>query len=57
MRERRRLLPLLLIGGARLRPDYSGRYLRARLSADRRGTALWCASVTEEDSSHRHIER
>ena len=49
MRERRRLLPLLLFGGARLRPDCSGRYLRARLSADRRGTALWCASVTEED--------
>ena len=54
VRERRRLLPLLLFGGARLRPDCSGRYLRARLSADRRGTALWCASVTEENPSHRH---
>ena len=54
VRERRRLLPLLLFGGARLQRICTSRYLRARLSADGRGTALRCASVTEEDSSHRH---
>ena len=40
-----------------LRPDCSSRYLRAGLSADRRGTALWCASVTEEDCQTATIER
>jgi Ni,Fe-hydrogenase III small subunit len=34
LRQRRRLLPLLLFSGARLRPRCAGRYLRARLPAD-----------------------
>jgi NADH-quinone oxidoreductase subunit B len=31
-----------------------GRYLRARLSADRRGADLWADSVAEQDSSEQH---
>ena len=35
-----------------LRPDRAGRHLRARLSADRGGAALWRDVVAEEDPSH-----
>ena len=36
VRQRRRLLPLLVLGRARLRPHRAGRHLRAGLPADRR---------------------
>src|ERR1700740_2133214 len=49
VRERRRLLSLFLLGGARLRPDRSDRRLRARLPADRGSTALWRAAPAKED--------
>ena len=54
LRQRRRLLPLFLFRGARLRSHRAGRYLRARLSADGRGVALWPHPVAEQDSSHQH---
>jgi NADH ubiquinone oxidoreductase, 20 Kd subunit len=41
-------------GGARLRPHRAGRYLRAWLSADRRGAALRRAAAAEENPPHRH---
>ena len=34
LRQRRWVLPLLLLGGARLRPGRAGRHLRSWLSAD-----------------------
>ena len=40
LRQWRRLLPLFLLGGARLRPDRAGRRLCAGLPADGRGVAL-----------------
>src|SRR5271169_3836890 len=53
MRQWRRLLSLLLLGNARLRPHCAGRYLRSRLPADRRSAALWRADATEEDAPDR----
>ena len=44
VRQRRRLLPLLVLGGARLRPHRARGHLRAGLPADRRGAALRPAS-------------
>ncbi len=41
LRQWRRLLPLFLCGGARLRPRRAGRHLRAGLPADRRGALLY----------------
>src|SRR6478672_5676469 len=54
LRQWRRLLPLQLLGGARLRPHRSGRHLRAGLPADRRGAALRHPAAAEEDPPHRH---
>src|SRR5262249_16775274 len=54
VRKRRRLLSLLLSGGARLRPRRASRHLRTGLSADRRGAALRRAAAAEEDPPHRH---
>ena len=54
LRQWRRLLPLFLFGGARLRPHRAGRHLRAGLPADGRGAALRRAAAAEEDSPHRH---
>ena len=54
VRERRRLLPLQLLGRARLRPDRSGRRLRARLPADRGGAALRRAPVAGQDPTREH---
>ncbi len=53
LRQRRRLLPLFLLGGARLRPHRAGRHLRARLPADRGGAGLRRAAAAEEDPPHR----
>ena len=50
VRQRRRLLPLLLFGGARLRPHRAGGHLCARLSADGRGVALRHLAAAEENS-------
>src|SRR3546814_2750552 len=44
-----RLLPLLVFGGARLRSRGAGRYLRSRLSSDRRGPYLRHSSVAKEE--------
>src|SRR5580700_11220946 len=52
VRQWRRLLPLLLLGRARLRSHRAGRYLCAGLSADRRGAALRRAAVAKEDPPH-----
>src|SRR6185503_7051107 len=54
VRERRRLLPLLVLGRARLRPHRPGRHLRARLPADRRGAALRHPAAPEQDLAHEH---
>ena len=54
LRQWRRLLPLFLFGGARLRPHRAGRYLRAGLPADGRGAALRHPAAAEEDPPHRH---
>src|SRR5207237_4087664 len=51
LRQWRRLLPLFLLGGARLRPDRAGRHLRAGLSANRRGAALRRLAAAEEDQA------
>ena len=48
--QRRRLLPLLLLGGAGLRPDSSCGHLRPRLSSHRRGSTLRHSPVAEKDS-------
>ena len=53
VRQWRRLLPLFLFGGARLRPHRAGRHLRAGLPADRGGAALRRAAAAEEDPPHR----
>ena len=54
LRQWRRLLPLFLFGGARLRPHRAGRHLRARLPADRRGAALRRHAAAAEDPPHRN---
>src|SRR5215468_138533 len=54
LRERRRLLPLLLFGRARLRPHRAGRHLRPGLPADGRGAALRRASAPEQDLADQH---
>ena len=53
LRQWRRLLPLFLLGGARLRPGRAGGYLRARLPADGRGAGLRHHAVAEENPPHR----
>ena len=53
MRQWRRLLPLFLFGSSRLRPHRPCRYLRAGLSADRRGAALRGADAAEKNPPHR----
>ena len=54
LRQRRRLLSLQLLGGARLRPHRAGRHLRAGLPADGRGAALRHPAAAEEDPPHRN---
>ena len=53
LRQRRRLLPLSLRGGARLRPHRAGRHLCAGLPADRRGAGLRHPAAAEEDPPDR----
>ena len=53
LRQWRRLLPLFLFGGARLRPHRAGRHLCSGLPADRRGAALRRPAAAEEDQAHR----
>ena len=55
LRQRRRLLPLFLRRGARLRPHRAGRHLRAGLPADRRGAGLRHPAIAEEDPSRAPI--
>jgi NADH-quinone oxidoreductase subunit C len=52
--DRRRLLPLQLFGGARLRPHRPGRRLRARLPAHGRGIALRHPAVAGQDPARQH---
>src|SRR5690606_830205 len=52
LRERRRLLPLFVLRGARLRPHRARGRLRSRLSADGRGAALRNHSAPAEDQTH-----
>ena len=47
--QRRRVLPLQLLGGARLRQDSACRHLCARLPAHSRGPLVWPAPAAEED--------
>lgn len=54
LRQRRRLLSLLVFGGPRLRPHHTRRHLRARLPAHSRGPALRHPAVAEEDQAHAH---
>src|SRR5580704_15881287 len=53
LRQWRWLLPLLLLGSAGLRPHRAGRYLRAGLSAHRRGAAVRRAAAAEENPPDR----
>ena len=57
VRQRRRLLPLFLLRGARLRPHRAGGHLRPRLPADGRGAALRPASSCRTRSSARRRSR
>ncbi len=54
LRERRRLLPLFVLGRARLRPHRSRRHLRAGLPADGRGAAVRHPAAPEQDLAHQH---
>src|ERR1700674_3555070 len=49
MRQWWRILPLLVLGRPRLRPDCACRHLCARMSAECRSAAIWLSVVTEED--------
>uniref|UniRef100_A0A6J3R857 NADH dehydrogenase [ubiquinone] iron-sulfur protein 7, mitochondrial isoform X2 n=1 Tax=Tursiops truncatus TaxID=9739 RepID=A0A6J3R857_TURTR len=51
LRQRRWLLPLLLLCGARLRPYCARGHLRPRLPAHSRGPALWHPAAAEEDQA------
>ena len=53
LRQWRRLLPLQLLGGARLRPDRAGGRLCAGLPADGRGAGLRDHAAAEEDPADR----
>src|SRR4029079_3703984 len=52
--ERRRLLPLFILGRAGLRSHRSRRHLCSRLSADCRGAALRDPAAAEQDLAHQH---
>ncbi|VWX62255.1 NADH-quinone oxidoreductase [Burkholderiales bacterium 8X] len=54
VRQWRRLLPLQLFRGARLRPHRAGGRLRAGLPSDSRGAALRNHPAAAEDPSHQH---
>uniref|UniRef100_A0A4D5RFI8 Putative secreted protein n=1 Tax=Ixodes scapularis TaxID=6945 RepID=A0A4D5RFI8_IXOSC len=54
LRQRRGLLPLLLLGGARLRPHHPSRHLRPRLPTNCRGPDVRNPSASEEDQAHEH---
>src|SRR5260221_563856 len=51
VRQWRRLLPLFLFGGARLRPHRAGRHLPAGLTTDRRGSSLLRPATAKEDQA------
>ncbi|CAO2641462.1 hypothetical protein LEMLEM_LOCUS25776 [Lemmus lemmus] len=50
------LLPLLLLGGSRLRPYCARGHLCARLPAHSRGTALWNPAAAAEDQARAEAE-
>ena len=54
LRQWRRLLPLFLCRGARLRPHRAGGHLCAGLPAHRRGAGLWHPAAAAEDPPHRN---
>src|SRR5690606_12096100 len=54
LRQRRRLLSLLLRRGARLRPHRAGGCLCPGLPADRRGARLRRAAATEKNPAHQY---
>src|SRR5471032_1920412 len=54
LRQRRRLLSLFLLRGARLRPHRAGRRLRAGLPADGRGAVVRHHAIAEQDQAHQH---
>jgi len=54
LRQRRRLLSLLIFGGARLRSDRPGRHLCTGLSTYRRGAAVRRYAPAKEDSADGH---
>src|SRR6185437_12162847 len=54
LRQRRRLLPLFVLGRARLRPHRARRHLCARMPADGRGAALRHHPAPEQDLAHEH---
>lgn len=49
LRERRRILSLLLLGRSRCRSHRSRRFIRSWMPAYCRGAAVWNAAVAEED--------
>ncbi|XP_040096119.1 NADH dehydrogenase [ubiquinone] iron-sulfur protein 7, mitochondrial isoform X3 [Oryx dammah] len=55
LRQRRWLLPLLLLSGAGLRPHRSSGHLCARLPAYSRGPALWHSAAAEEDQTGKEV--
>jgi hypothetical protein len=55
LRQRRRLLPLFLFRGSRLRPHRAGRHLRAGLSADRGSPGLRYPAADEENPPHQQL--
>ncbi len=57
LRQRRRLLPLFVLGGSRLRPHRAGRRLRAGLPADRRSAGVRHPAIAEEDPSRHQLRR
>src|SRR6266700_1696467 len=54
VRQRRRLLPLFVLGRPWLRPHRPGRYLRPRLSSNGRGAALRHHPAAEQDLADEH---
>lgn len=52
LRQRRRLLPLFLLGRPRMRQNHPSGHLRPGMSADRRGAPLWNPPAPEEGEAH-----
>ena len=53
LRERRRILPLQLLGHKRLRQDRTGGYLCAWMPANSRGAHVWHLPAAEENETHK----